>query len=343
MRSGPEPNRSFQSSATSKEAPDRPMVAARQIGPVLVTGASGFVGNCVVRRLLGEGRDVHVLLRRSAKVWRLAGIHYRLQVHEVDVTNADAVRDTVTQIRPEAVLHLAAYGAYESQADARTILQTNITGTYNLLDASLAVGTKFFLNTGSSSEYGYRSDPMKESDRIEPNSIYAVAKAAQTHLCSLLAQNSATRIITFRLFSVYGPWEEPTRLIPTLIRRARAGEALKMVAAETARDFIYVDDVVDALLSFSILEEMNGEVFNLGTGMQSTMRQVVAAVQETVGSASPVEWGAMGARKWDTSCWLADPQKAKKKLRFRPRFSLPEGIRAMAAWMHEVGDDYGPR
>jgi nucleoside-diphosphate-sugar epimerase len=318
------------------------MVAARKIGPVLVTGASGFVGSCVVRRLLQEGSDVHVLLRRSAKLWRLAGIRDRLQPHEVDLTDTEAVCEAVTQIRPEAVLHLATYGAYEHQADARAIIQTNITGTYNLLEASLAAGTKFFLNTGSSSEYGYRSDPMKESDRIEPNSLYAMAKAAQTHLCSLLARDSATCIVTFRLFSVYGPWEEPTRLIPTLIRRARAGEALKMVAAETARDFIYVDDVVDALLGFSILEKMNGEVFNLGTGKQSTMRDVVATVQEIVGSTSSVEWGAMGARKWDTSRWQADPRKAQEKLRFRPQFSLSKGLREMAAWMSEVGDNYGP-
>lgn len=318
------------------------MPVSAQIGPIVVSGASGFIGNCVVRRLLDEKRDVHVLLRGSADMWRLAGIRDEIRVYEADVTDVGAVRNALQQIRPTAVLHLAAYGAYESQSDARRILQTNVIGTYNLLEASHAAGTKFFINTGSSSEYGYRSEGMRESDRIEPNSIYAVAKAAQTHLCTFLARNSEMRIVTFRLFSVYGPWEEPTRLVPTLIRRARAGKPLVMVSPETARDFIYVDDVVDALLNFSVLEAMSGQVFNLGTGVQSTLRDVVTAVEEAVGSPLQVQWGSMRARKLDTSCWQADPRKSSGMLGFSARVSLKKGIGKMAAWMREVGDDYGP-
>src|SRR5205807_2299476 len=120
----------------------------------------------------------------SSKPWRLADVLHRLVVHRADLTDASQTRNVFADACPAAVLHLAAYGAYESQADARLILQTNILGTFNLLDASAAAGVKVFINTGSSSEYGFKSQPMREDDRLEPNSYYAIAKAAQSHLCA---------------------------------------------------------------------------------------------------------------------------------------------------------------
>src|SRR5688500_7874751 len=124
--------------------------------PVLVTGSSGFVGACVVHELVRRGQQVHVLLRGGSRPWRLAGLLPQLTVHRADLTDAAATRAVVRAARPRAVLHLAAYGAYESQADARAILQTNILGTYNLLEASADEGVEVFVNTGSSSEYGFK-------------------------------------------------------------------------------------------------------------------------------------------------------------------------------------------
>src|SRR5262249_14345333 len=142
-------------------------------------------------------------------------------------------------------------------------------------------------------------------------------------------------------FSVYGPWEEPTRLIPTVIRRARAGLPLEMVAPETARDFVHVDDVLDALTAFERFAGLRGEVFNVGTGTQSTMRDVVGAARAAGGSGSEGRWGAMKARRWDASCWKAAPAKARSVLGWSAKIGLAEGIARMAAWMAGVGDDYG--
>jgi len=307
---------------------------------VLVTGASGFVANCAVRRLLNENCDVHILLRDEAKMWRLSDIQDRLHIHRANIIDAAAVRSVMQAAAPEVVLHLAAYGAYEAQAEARHILETNILGAYNVLEASIAAKVRLFINTGSSSEYGYRNEAMQESDRVIPNSVYAVAKAAQTHLCGLLAQSGEMAVVTFRLFSVYGPWEEPARLFPTILQRARAGLRLEMVSPDTLRVFIYVEDVLDALLNFDALTRMKGEVFNLGSGRQSTMRDVVAAVQAAVGDRSEVRWGGMKARRWDSTCWQADISKARTELGWEPKISLLDGVQRMAEWIEQAGDAY---
>lgn len=314
-----------------------------EIDPVLVTGGAGFVGACVVRALLARGHRVHVLLRASSRPWRLADVLHQVVVHRADLNDANQVRNAFADASPEAVLHLAAYGAYESQADARLILKTNILGTFNLLEASIAGGVKVFINTGSSSEYGFKSQPMREDDRLEPNSYYAVAKAAQSHLCALTAKKSEMAIGVFRLFSAYGPWEEPTRLMPTILRRARAGLPLEMVHPAVARDFVYVDDVVDALLNWTANTKLKGEIVNLGTGRETTLREVVDTVLELTGSRSEVRWGAMAARHWDSHRWSADPTHAEQLLGWKAKHDLRQGLSKMLAWMESMGDDYGNR
>jgi nucleoside-diphosphate-sugar epimerase len=307
---------------------------------ILVTGGGGFIGCGIVRRLLARGAAVHVLLRPQAVPWRLEGFLDQVTVHRVDVLDAGGVRDAVGRIAPAAVFHMATHGAYEVQSDARRILETNIVGSYNVLEASVAAGVAVFVNAGSSSEYGLKREPMREAERLEPNSVYAVAKAAQTHLASLVASRGPTAVVTFRLFSVYGPWEEPTRLMPTLIRRARAGLPLEMAAPDTARDFVYVEDVLDALVDIDRLTAATGEIFNLGTGVQSRLRDVVAAVQAAVGGNSEVRWGGMPPRHWDTDMWQADVSKARAVLGWSPKHTLAEGVARMAAWMAATGNDH---
>jgi nucleoside-diphosphate-sugar epimerase len=319
------------------------MSSPGQLDPVLVTGGSGFVGACAVHELVRRGHRVHVLLRDPARAWRLLPVWQRLHVHRADLVDPEATRAVLQVVRPRVVLHLAAYGAYERQADARTILRTNVLGTYNLLESAAESGALLFVNTGSSSEYGFKTEPMRETDRLEPNSFYAVAKASQTHLCSLFARRRALATVVFRLFSVYGPWEEPSRLMPTLIRRARADLPLQMVGPEVARDFVYVEDVLEALLAFPALADVSGEVINLGSGRQTTLAEVVATVVELTGSRSAVLWGAMERRQWDTDRWSADAGKASRLLGWTARHSLRQGLQRLAEWMTLVGNDYGPR
>lgn len=302
---------------------------------ILVTGAAGFVGAVLTRRLLADGHAVHTLFKSTTAQWRLAGIERDLHRHQVDLRDEEAIRKVIASIRPEVIYHLATHGAYPAQTDADGIIQTNILGTWNILKALEHIDYEVFVNTGSSSEYGFKDYAMRETDLLEPNSYYSVAKCAQTLLCQHVAKTESRPITTFRLFSVYGPFEEPSRLIPTLIRRCLNGEDLTLVDPEIARDFIYVDDVVDAYLRTDKLSQLRGEIINIGTGVQSPIKQVVELILQHTSAKVTCHWGAMPSRIWDAKTWVADCTKSTRLLGWRPTTMLSEGLERTTAWLRQ--------
>ncbi len=302
-----------------------------------MTGAGGFVGACLVHRLVAQGIKPHVIVQSKTDLWRLADIRDKVLVYEGDLTDAAFLNRIIQNIRPTIIYHFAAHGAYPSQQDAGRILTTNIFGTLYLLQALEGIDYKLFVNTGSSSEYGFKDAPMKESDVPVPNSFYSVAKVSQTLLCQYMATAKNKNIVTFRLFSVYGPYEEPTRLVPTIIRLSIQGKDLTMASPDVARDFIFVDDVVDAYLNVAKLMKNPGEVFNLGSGVEVTLKQITGLVLELTQSKAHVQWGGMANRSWDTSKWVGDVSKAKAKLDFAVRVPLKDGLTKTIAWMKKNG------
>jgi nucleoside-diphosphate-sugar epimerase len=305
---------------------------------VLVTGAAGFVGAVLCRRLLAKGFGVHALLRDPRRSWRIADVLPDIHVHEVDIRDEERLSRTVRAIRPEIVYHLATYGAYPHQTDADATIQTDIVGTWNLLKAMLTVDYRVFVNTGSSSEYGFKQYAMRETDLLEPNSYYSAAKCAQSLLCQHVARTEKRPVTTFRLFSAYGPYEEPTRLVPTLIRRCLAGQPLDLVSPEVARDFVFVEDVVDAYLRIDALAKLSGEIINIGTGVQHTIRDIVETVLRETNATVECRWGSLESRIWDTSIWVADCTKSRRLLDWRPRTPLEDGIRLTVEWARSQGE-----
>ncbi len=298
----------------------------------LITGAGGFVGACLTRRLLREGHSVHVIIRRETDMWRLKDIEGQLNIFRGDLTDSHFVTEAVQEIQPRVIYHLAAHGAYPTQNDAEKIITTNVLGTWNLLQACSSIDYEVFVNTGSSSEYGFKNAPMKEEDVLEPNSYYAVAKSAQTLLCQHVGRSQKKPICTFRLFSVYGYYEEATRLIPTLVRACLRGEKLEMVSPTTARDFVFVEDVLDAYLCLDRLKNLRGDILNIGTGRQRSLKEVVEEGIALTGANIEVTWGTMAPRIWDASVWLADIEKSKRLLNWEAKFSLREGLGKTIEW-----------
>ncbi len=305
----------------------------------LLTGGTGFVGANLARRLLAEGHEVHLLVRPGYQPWRIAGIANSLAIHQTELTDPDALGPLVQRIRPDWVFHLAAYGAYSSQTDLRRMVDTNVVGTANLVTACLRVGFEAFVNTGSSSEYGLKDHAPTETEWLEPNSYYAVTKASATLFCRHVAQAHGLRLVTVRLYSVYGPYEEPTRLIPTLAIRGLEGALPPLVDPAVARDFIYVDDVCSAyLLAASRTDCDAAAVYNVGTGVQTTLRDAVAMARRVLGVQARPAWGSMPNRRWDATTWVADAHAIRRDLGWQPRYAFEDGFRAFLNWLRESPD-----
>ncbi|MFN8545013.1 MAG: NAD-dependent epimerase/dehydratase family protein [Candidatus Binatia bacterium] len=300
---------------------------------VLVTGGTGFVGANLVRRLLDDGHAVHLVVRPGSASWRIAELAGRVAFHAVALTDADAVTGVVRDVRPEWVFHLATHGAYSWETDVRRMIETTVLGTMHLVQACLAVGFLAFVNTGSSSEYGWKDHPPAETEALDPNSHYAVNKAWATHFCRYTALAEGAPIRTLRLYSVYGPWEEPRRLIPTLVVRGMAGVLPPLVGPDVARDYVYVGDVCEAYLRVAAVpEQPPGAVYNVGTGVQTTLREAVDVVRSTLGITAEPVWGTMPPRRWDTTVWLADVRRITSLLGWRAETPFAAGFARTVEW-----------
>jgi UDP-glucose 4-epimerase len=302
----------------------------------LVTGATGFVGSNLARRLVEDGHDVHLMLRPAHATWRIEAMREASHLHVVDLSDHDAVSASVDAIRPDWVFHLAVHGAYSSQGDVHQMIRTNIVATVNLVEACLRTGCEAFVNTGSSSEYGFKDHAPHEAEWLEPNSSYAVTKAAATMYCRHMAQRHGIHLPTLRLYSVYGPFEEPTRLMPTLVVRGLQGTLPPLVTGEITRDYVYADDVVQAyLLAAARPTEELGAVYNVGSGVQTSLREVVDLARRVLSIPEEPHWGSMPSRQWDTNCWVADCRKIQHALGWQPRYTLDRGFGELVRWFRE--------
>jgi nucleoside-diphosphate-sugar epimerase len=254
-----------------------------------------------------------------------------VQRHALDIADDAAVRAAIARVRPEWVFHLAVHGAYSWQTDLRRMIDTNVVGTVNVLEACVGRDVEAFVNTGSSSEYGFKAYPPAESDFIDPNSYYALTKAFATHYCRYTALSRDLAVSTLRLYSVYGPFEDPGRLFPALICHGLRGALPPLVSPTVARDYVHVDDVCEAYVRVAS-SGARGEVYNVGTGRQTSMADLVELARSIMGIAEQPKWGSMPDRAWDSNVWMGDVRKLEAALGWRPALALRDGRAKTIDW-----------
>jgi nucleoside-diphosphate-sugar epimerase len=302
---------------------------------VIITGGTGFVGANLARHLLALGHELHLLIRPQSKLWRIQDIQADLRLHQVSLLDEQGLAKLMPALRPDWIFHLAVYGAYSSQQDQAQILG-NISSTAHLVQAALKTDFECFINTGSSSEYGYKDHPPHEQTWLDPNSYYAISKAAATLYCRHTALAHKRPITTLRLYSVYGPYEEPGRLLPTLIKAGLQGQLPPLVSPDTARDFVYIEDVLRAYVAVAESPTLEpGEVLNIGSGHQTTLAEAVRVARQHFGLTIEPQWGSMSARQWDTTTWVADASRARQVLGWQAELDFPAGFAKMSDWFKE--------
>ena len=307
--------------------------ARRLQGPIWVLGASGFIGANLFFSLSRLRPDVFAVSRQVESSWRLLHAPYPNRI-ALDITQPHEVAAAIKKYRPRTVFNLSAYGAYERQNAPDRIHEVNYAGTLNLIQALLESGCDAFVQAGTSSEYGLNCAGPVESGALEPNSDYAVSKVASAYLLGYYGRFKGFPCTHLRLYSVYGPWEEHDRLIPTLVRLGLQGQYPPLVDPAISRDFLYVGDSTRAFVraALTTCRSHPGQAFNIATGTKTSLGEIAQLAKQLFKiNAEPV-FGSMPNRKWDLSNWYGNPLLAQAQLGWNPRLSLQEGLARTIIW-----------
>jgi polyisoprenyl-phosphate glycosyltransferase len=313
-------------------------IKIRQLqGPILVLGASGFIGANLLRILLEYREDVYGTATRLP-AWRLESLP-RKHVLVTDLlidSNLDALLEGV---KPRTIFDCIAYGAYSFETDRELIYRTNFNLISRLLGRLDPRTLSCYVHAGSSSEYGDNSSGPQEDEPCAPNSHYAVSKVAAASLINYLGKKKGLPCANLRLYSAYGPLEDSSRLIPNIVHFGASGGYPELVDPRVSRDFIYVDDVAQAFIEVGLkLREADyGESFNIGTGRKTTIGDIVTVSQRLFDIRQDPVF-SMPNREWDLTDWYSDISKAHDRFAWTPQVDLADGLARTAAWYRSLPD-----
>lgn len=304
---------------------------------VLVTGGAGMIGANLVRRLIAHGCRPGLLVRASSSRLRLAGIEGAVDIVEADLTDASAVSEAVRAVRPDVVFHLASTFFNPPTLSAETHLRANALGTLALLEALKETPETRLVHTGSAAVTAGGAR-LREDAPIAPTTVFGAAKAAAAILGATYARVYGLGVVELRVFTPFGPWERPGRLIPYTILKALAGEPVDIGDGDIRRDYVYVDDAVEALLLAATRPVEPGSVINLASGVGRTVREVAERILAAMGDPVPLRVGARPTRPDEIREISGDTATAGRVLGWRARTGLDEGLGKAIAWFTDNRD-----
>ncbi len=307
-------------------------------GPILVLGASGFIGANLLRTILKVRSDCFGTYFHSP-AWRLEGLPSPslIQTDLLVDANLDYLLETV---QPKTVFNCVAFGAYSFETESALIYRTNFNLTEKLLSRLEPKGISSYVHAGSSSEYGDNASGPHESDLPSPNSDYAVSKVAVANLISFYGKKKQFPGANLRLYSVYGPLEDSSRLIPKVVSHGVEGKYPEFVNPDISRDFVYIDDVNEAFFdtSLNLKPGQYGDSFNIGSGKKTTIKEIAQTAGKVFGIKESPAFNTMPNRKWDVSDWFANTKKSRDALGWEAHTSFLNGLSATMEWYKALED-----
>lgn len=307
---------------------------------ILVTGGAGFIGSHFVEKCVALGHAVAVLddfndfYDPAIKRANVAAFAADAEVHEADLRDRDAVSRIVKGGGFDTIVHLAARaGVRPSIRDPKLYLETNITGTWHLLEAAKQAGVPRFICASSSSVYGIlKTAPFREDMALTATiSPYAATKLAAEQLCSNYSHLYGLRTINLRFFTVYGPRQRPDLAIHAFTKAIHEGQPITQFGdGSTRRDYTYIDDILEGMAACLGFEGPLCEVFNLGESETTTLTELIKMIEQTLGKNAIIN--QVPEQPGDVPLTFADISKARAQLGYDPRTKIAEGIPKFIDW-----------
>lgn len=298
---------------------------------VLVTGAGGFVGSHLLPRLKETGAEILAVDRPGISLQtESTGMAFK----KIDLTKPVALQKTITEFRPQNVIHLAAMtDVARDWTKLRSALEANIVATLNLCEACAQLDTMpRVVILGTSEEYGDQVAPFDEKMQVRPVSPYSWSKVAVTHLAGMVYRTFGLPTVVLRPFLVYGPRQPQKMLLASLITTLLAGKEFEMTAGEQTRDFVYVEDLADAILLAAVRDQAVGEIINVCSGQDTQIRQVAREIATRLKSETLLKMGALPYRKGEAMRLVGDASRARTLLGFSTSTTLEEGLALTLEW-----------
>ena len=315
---------------------------------ILLTGGGGFIGSHLAERLVKEGAKVKVFLRYTSRGERgfLAdsGLADSVEIIHGDLKDSDAVKKAMD--KTDVVFHLAALIAIPySYKHPLDVVETNVIGTLNVLNAAKEIGVEKIVHTSTSEVYGTAIyTPIDEKHPLQGQSPYSASKIGADKIAESFHLSFGLPVATMRPFNCYGPRQSMRAVIPTIITQALKGVEVKVGSLHPTRDFTFVADTVSGFVRVAEEEKSVGEVINIGSGTEISVGELVKKIGGLVGKELVVKQAKERVRpeRSEVQQLIADSRKARELLGWEPKVSLDEGLKETIKWFSNNIDRFRP-
>ena len=301
----------------------------------LVTGATGFLGSFLTERLLHAGTEVAVLVRPGGSTARIDPVLSRVTRIDGDLRDLPPSEARIREFAPDIVFHLAWFGVAGKHRNDSKQMQMNLPGTLELVRLAQRVGCRTWIGLGSQAEYGPQDHRLNEDARTRPTTTYGLVKLCTGMAAANLARRLGLRMAWLRLFSMYGPRDNPDTMVSYLIRTLLAGERPRLTACEQVWDYLYVEDAAEAVYQVATTPTAAG-VFNLGSGHGVVLREFVEQVRDLTDPGLPLRFGEVPYRPDQVMHLEADISRLECVADWQPATSLRTGLHHTVRWFRDA-------
>ena len=311
---------------------------------VLVTGSTGFIGKDLAAKLIEKGYEVHSLERYVTGRYSVDQKHRAIK-HYANLTDYPAIKNIVKDIQPEYVIHLAAISPVSFSYDHYIeVTEANYLGTVNLAEACYREVPHFkqFIMAGTSEEYGMtltdRNKKLNEDSALHPNSPYAVAKVASDLYLKYMNEAYNFPFTIMRPYNTYGRRENAHFFVERTITQMLKGDVVRLGDKSTVRDWIYVDDHVDAYVKALGNKKAVGQVIQICSGKGYTTEETAKIIAKLIGFKGRIVWDSTPRRPLDAKVLIGDNLRARRLIGWKPKYTLQEGLKKTIKYWTEINN-----